>query len=183
MSDVMVTVNGYVGTKPLLYRSEATGAEWTSFRVGSTRRVVNRTTGEWSDGPTLWFTVKAWNHAARNVVESLAKGDPVSVHGRLGVEEWEGTDHKTHTSLVVSAASVGPDVTRGVARFTRVITTSAAPDGAPGDGLAAASGPGEGGEDPWSVPAAPDGLGANGTSDEDDAGDPSGVGRGALVTA
>ncbi|WP_125774925.1 single-stranded DNA-binding protein [Antribacter gilvus] len=139
MSDVMVTVNGYVGTKPVVYRSAATGAEWTSFRVGSTRRVINRATGEWADGPTIWFTVKAWREAGRNVAGSIDKGDPVLVHGRLAVEQWEGPDNQQRSTLVVLATSVGPDVTRGTARFTRIVTTQAqAPDGAlPDDGAAA----------------------------------------------
>ncbi len=58
MSDVNVTVTGHVGNEPVISFS-ASGTPWTSFRVASTRRVRDPRTGEWADGPTLWFTVVA----------------------------------------------------------------------------------------------------------------------------
>lgn len=160
MSDVNVTVAGHVGNDPAIYRS-AGGTEWTSFRVASTRRVRDPRTGEWGDGPTLWFTVKAFGERAHNVTQSLRKGTPVVVTGRLAHEEWEATRQVTgadgqtrevterRCALTVENATVSVDVSRGVARYSRVVSTEVVPDGAP-TGAAPAG-------DPWAVP--PAGLG------------------------
>jgi single-strand DNA-binding protein len=120
MNEVSITVSGFVGTKPTLNRSQ-NGVEWTTFRVASTRRVRDARSGEWSDGQTLWFTVKSFRAGARHVAESLAQGDPVVVAGRLSTEEWTDKEGKDRWQLVVDAHAVGPDVTRGLARFTRVV--------------------------------------------------------------
>jgi len=132
MNEVSITVNGFVGTKPTLHRSP-NGVEWTTFRVASTRRVRDARSGDWSDGQTLWFTVKSFRTGARNVAESLGQGDPVVVTGRLSTEEWTDKDGKERWQLVIDAQAVGPDVTRGLARFTRVVDRAAPEDAAAGD--------------------------------------------------
>ena len=160
MSDVNVTVVGHVGTNPVLSMSE-NGTEWSTFRMASTRRVRDPLTGQWADGATLWFTVKTWRDKARNVAHSLRKGDPVIVTGRLVVDEWTSDrelalpDGTTTTvpeqryKLVVEAQHVGPDATRGVARYAPVI------DRAPATARGAEGGPGAQADDPWSTGAPP----------------------------
>jgi single-strand DNA-binding protein len=151
MSDAIVTVTGYVGTSPALHLSPH-DVPWTSFRVASTRRVREPRTGEWRDGKTAWFTVKAFRGAARTVSESLVQGQPVVLTGRLSTEEWTDRDGRERTSLVVDADAVGPDATRGMTRFTRVVHESAAAGHAPQAGA-----PGGGDRpDPWAVGTAPD---------------------------
>ncbi|WP_277212459.1 single-stranded DNA-binding protein [Isoptericola croceus] len=120
MSEATVTVTGYVGTTPALHLSQNDVA-WTSFRVGSTRRVRDAVTGEWRDGRTTWFTVKAFRGAARTVCDSLVQGHPVVVTGRLSAEEWTDRDGRDRFNLVVEADAIGPDATRGLTRFTKVV--------------------------------------------------------------
>lgn len=161
MNEVSITVNGFVGTKPTLNRSPS-GVEWTTFRVASTRRVRDQRSGEWSDGQTLWFTVKSFRTGARNVAESLGQGDPVVVVGRLSTEEWVDKEGKDRWQLVIDANAVGPDVTRGLARFTRVVDRSDA-DPVPGQGPE--------GSDPWATAAdgrAPDDDAAAEPADADE---------------
>ncbi|WP_407318462.1 single-stranded DNA-binding protein [Isoptericola halotolerans] len=162
MSDAIVTVTGYVGTSPALHLSPH-DVPWTSFRVASTRRVRDPRTGEWRDGKTAWFTVKAFRGAARTVSESLVQGQPVVLTGRLSTEEWTDRDGRERTSLVVDADAVGPDATRGMTRFTRVVHESS---GEP-VGRAVASGAPDR-SDPWAVAAAPDDARAltGGTDDQ-----------------
>jgi len=117
--DVTVTLSGFVATTPTLFRSQS-GNDFTSFRIAQTRRYLDRERGEWVDGRTLWFTVKAWKHVARNVALSLHKGDPVVVTGRLSLDEWDGPDGP-RTSLVVEATALGPDLSLGEARFARTV--------------------------------------------------------------
>ena len=117
MNDLIMTVNGWVATDPSQHVGP-TGARLTSFRMASTSRFFDRDKGEWTDGRTEWFTVKVFRNAAITVANSIKKGQPVTVHGRFRTNEWEG-DNGTRTDLVIDATSVGHDLTRGTAEFTR----------------------------------------------------------------
>jgi len=44
------------------------------FRIGSTPRYRDNSTGEWKDGDALFLTVNVWRQAAENVAESLIPG-------------------------------------------------------------------------------------------------------------
>lgn len=119
MNETTVTLTGFVATAPRHVVS-GTGTAFTSFRMASTRRFLDRAKEAWVDGPTLWVTVKVWRDAANHVAESLHKGDPVVAVGTLGVDEWDSAEGP-RSSLTLEARAVGPDVTRGVARFARVV--------------------------------------------------------------
>ena len=132
MSDVNVTVTGFVGQDPVLYTSNS-GNVWTSFSVASTRRVRD-SAGQWSDGATMWFRVKAFGDRARNAVKSLHRGTPVTVTGRLAVEEYvvtkqgsqpdsAGPTEDKRVDLVVENATIAVDITRGTVDYSRTIHT------------------------------------------------------------
>lgn len=161
-NDVTVTLAGFMGTTPKLFTSP-TGNDFTSFRIASTTRYLDRSRGEWVDGRTIWFTVKAWRAMAQNVAASLRKGDAVVVTGRLAVDEWTSPEGP-RTNLVIEASALGPDLTRGRAQFQHTVhrtgqpdgvtdaPASGAPGGAPGSGATGAGersgglseGPGDG---------------------------------------
>ena len=117
MNDLIMTVNGWVATDPSQHVGP-TGARLTSFRLASTSRFFDRDKGDWTDGRTEWFTVKVFRNAAITVANSIKKGQPVTVNGRFRTNEWEG-EGGTRTDLVIDATSVGHDLTRGTADFTR----------------------------------------------------------------
>ncbi len=123
MNDLIMTVNGWVATEPSQHVGP-TGARLTSFRLASTSRFFDRDKGEWTDGRTEWFTVKVFRNAAITVANSIKKGQPVTVHGRFRTNEWE-SDGGTRTDLVIDATSVGHDLTRGTAEFTRAFGDAA----------------------------------------------------------
>jgi single-strand DNA-binding protein len=181
MNDVTVTVSGNVGSTPALHLNTAKNLQWSTFRMASTRRYVNEN-GEWTDGATLWFTVKAWRAAAANVVESVHKGIPVVVTGRLEVEEWTGSEGEQRTGLVIVATAIGVDATRGKVGFTRVVHHDTVPGGAPVDrGELAAVRPGDG--DPFALDALGSRSATDLLGDEGDQGDDAGVGQRELVNA
>jgi single-strand DNA-binding protein len=123
MNDLYMTVNGWVATEPSQHVGP-TGARLTSFRMASTSRFYDRDKEEWTDGRTEWFTVKVFRSAAITVANSIHKGQPVVVHGRFRTSEWEG-DEGTRVDLVIDATSVGHDLTRGTAEFTRAFGDAA----------------------------------------------------------
>jgi single-strand DNA-binding protein len=146
MNDLYMTINGWVATEPSQHVGP-TGARLTSFRMASTSRFYDREKGEWTDGRTEWFTVKVFRSAAITVANSIHKGQPVVVHGRFRTAEWEG-DEGTRVDLVIDATSVGHDLTRGTAEFTRAYGDAALADDEADESAPDASHPeGEDGDD------------------------------------
>ncbi|SFB76514.1 single-strand DNA-binding protein [Nocardioides terrae] len=117
MNDTQITVQGFVGATPGLKKAGDT--EVATFRLASTPRYLNRRTNEWVDAPTQWYTVNAWRGLARNVAESLLKGDGVTVVGRLNVTTWTAQDGTERTTLEIDATSVGHDLRHGTTRLSR----------------------------------------------------------------
>ncbi|MGV8976653.1 MAG: single-stranded DNA-binding protein [Cellulomonas sp.] len=132
-NELTLTLVGWLGTEPRHYPGINGATPFTTFRMASTRRWFDRDKGVWADGRTEWFTVKSWRSAARNVAESLRKGDPVVVHGRLSSEEWSGPDG-SRTALVLDAIAIGPDLSYGSARYSRTVHGSGSgPEGVEGE--------------------------------------------------
>lgn len=117
MSDTFVTLHGWLGGDVQV--RQAGDAPVASFRLGCTPRRFNRRTNSWSDAPTQWYSVSAWRALGENCRDSLRRGDPVVVHGRLEVRVWVNNAGVEVTSLEVEASSVGHDLGRGVSRFTK----------------------------------------------------------------
>jgi len=122
MNDITLCVVGNVVNEVEL-RFTKSGEPVASFRVASGTRRFDRSSDRWVDGDTHYFTVSCWRGLAHNVVQSLGKGMPVIVHGRLRSREVE-RPCKDQTHIVryldIEATSVGADLARGVSVFTRV---------------------------------------------------------------
>lgn len=125
VSETEVTVRGRVGNTPEL-QSAPGKKEWVRLRVATNRRV--RTDQGWADGPTSWYDVKVWDAFARNVAESVRKGDAVLVQGSLYIEEYVNGAGVTLRTPVIHAQAFGPDLRSAVARVTRVNRNSDGPD-------------------------------------------------------
>jgi len=159
VNETVVTVTGNVGSD---VRQVVTpqGAPLASFRLASTPRRQDRATGAWIDASTTWYRVTTWRALAENVASSVAKGDPVVVHGRLRSTSWE-KDGRSGESLEIDAITVGPDLSRGRTVFHRVPRSGATaggeygepapggPDGGVGGATPAGSPAGTAGSDPW----------------------------------
>ena len=117
-NDANIDLAGFVASEPSFKRL-ATGTSHAKLRVAYTERRLNRETGEWGDGPTSFVTVLCWRSLADNVAMCLRKGEPVLVRGRLRVREYEGKDGSRGTETEIDASSVGHDLNRGVAHFSR----------------------------------------------------------------
>ena len=118
MNEAFVTFQGWVGND-VVHRETAQG-NVANFRVGSTPR-IRRRSGEWVDGPTSWFSVTCWRTLADNVRDSVRKGEPVLVHGRLRTDVWEREDGQSSVTYVVEATYVGHDLNRGTAAFVKAV--------------------------------------------------------------
>jgi single-strand DNA-binding protein len=116
MNEAFVTFQGWVGNE-VVHRDTGQGSV-ANFRVGSTPRIRKRS-GDWVDGPTSWFSVACWRALADHVRDSVRKGDPVIVHGRLRTDVWRREDGQSSVTHVVEATYVGHDLTRGTTTFVK----------------------------------------------------------------
>lgn len=112
----MVCWAGNVG-QDVQYRELDDFGGCANFNLALTPRV--RREGQWVDGATTWVRVTAWRLLAAHVRDSVRKGDPVLVHGRLDTRRWTDERGTVHDELILEAMSVGHDLRRGVAQFQR----------------------------------------------------------------
>jgi single-strand DNA-binding protein len=164
--EAQVNLAGYVATDPK-FRKVAGDTSSTKLRVAYTARRRDRETGEWGDGPTSFVNVQCWRTLADNVAMSVHKGEPVLVMGRLQVRRYDDAEGVPRTAVEIEATSVGHDLARGVAKFSRTrwpVAAGTEVPGAPGaeDGGEQVSGP-EAGARPALGGTAPD---ADGVVDE-----------------
>lgn len=123
--DAYVQLTGNVGGAVEFRTGRLTAVPIASFRLAHTPRI--RRNGEWADGPTTWISVTCFRALAENVARSLNRGDPVLVAGRLRTNVWE-KDGVTYERLMLEAMTVGHDLSRGTASFTRTLTESPSDD-------------------------------------------------------
>jgi single-strand DNA-binding protein len=115
MNDTMITFHGWTGSD--VRHRTAKGVNVATVRVAATPRI--KKDGDWVDGETTWYSVTAWRTLADHLRDSLRKGDPVIVHGRLRTETWAPEGSPPSTTLHVDAQLVGHDLTRGITHFIK----------------------------------------------------------------
>jgi single-strand DNA-binding protein len=146
--EAQVHLAGYVATEPK-FKKVAGDTSSVRLRVAYTARRRDKETGEWSDGPTSFVNIQCWRTLADNVSMSVHKGEPVLITGRLQIRRFEDAEGAQRTAVEVEASSVGHDLTRGVAQFSRTrwpmpSAAGALQDGTPGSEEGAV--PGDGAE-------------------------------------
>lgn len=123
MQEPVITVSGNVGGMPRT-RVVASGSVVTDFRIANTPRDVDKATGQWSDGQTVWFGVSCWRNLAENVAASVKTGDRVVVTGRLRAHTWKTELGEERSSLEIKAQTIGFDLSRGKAVQERSVPLS-----------------------------------------------------------
>jgi single-strand DNA-binding protein len=111
-----VTIVGRAGTHPQL--SVGLTGDRVSFRVVATERRFDRTADDWVDGDEFGVTVVCWRTMATAALNTVRKGDPVVIVGRISTRRFE-RDGATQYFTEVKADFIGLDVARAATRFTR----------------------------------------------------------------
>ncbi|MGE5765272.1 MAG: single-stranded DNA-binding protein [Mycobacterium leprae] len=88
MNETWVTLVGNVVAEPRA-TVLADGTFLASFRLASTRRRFDRGAQAWRDQDTVYVTVLCWRQLGENVADSLFRGAPVLVTGRLATKTYE----------------------------------------------------------------------------------------------
>jgi single-strand DNA-binding protein len=118
INEAQVCFSGFVASEPV-FKHHDSGVTSAKMRVAYTGRRRSRDTGEWSDGPTTFLTVVCWRTLAENIARCVHKGEPVMVQGRLQVRRFQNAEGKWREVAEVDASSIGHDLSRGVALFSR----------------------------------------------------------------
>ena len=106
----------------------ASGNLYVRFSVASTERVRRNDT--WEDGDTTWFNCVAFGNTAEMMVETLHKGDPVIVDGKIKIRDYE-KDGEKRQSVDVIVDKIGLDLSRAKRRSSESRSRSYDPGEAP----------------------------------------------------
>ncbi|MEV6415596.1 single-stranded DNA-binding protein [Kribbella sp. NPDC051718] len=118
ISDTYLAVQGWIGSD-IRYREVSERVPVVTFRLATTPRQFDRSSGGWIDRPTNWFTVECWRALATNVKQSMERGHPVVVTGRFRTNEWRDEEGTPRSQLILEAFGVGHDLSRGTATFVK----------------------------------------------------------------
>ncbi|MEU8275070.1 single-stranded DNA-binding protein [Microbispora bryophytorum] len=129
MNDIYVTLSGNVTDDPRQYRFRD-GSRVTSMRMAVNRRVLDQQTNTWQTRDTTYYTVRCYRGLADNVQQSIRKGHPVVVYGKLRIKQFE-RDGEQRFWAEIEAGSVGHDLKWGIATFEKPIRAYSA--GTPSD--------------------------------------------------
>ncbi len=118
MTDAQLTVAGNVTADPVVGTTKG-GDVFTSFRVAVNQGYYDRDQRVWLETGTSFYRVSAFRALAVNAFESLQKGTPVLVHGKLRVVDWNNGE-KQGTDAQITASAIGPNLAFGQADFTSI---------------------------------------------------------------
>jgi single-strand DNA-binding protein len=119
MFETPITIVGNIVAEPI-HRSVGE-QELFKFRIASNSRRRN-SDGEWEQGNTLFATVNCWGRLVPGAAATLIKGDPVIVVGYVYLSEYTDKEGNPRSSVEIRATSVGPDLSRTIARLERTRT-------------------------------------------------------------
>lgn len=118
MNDTVLTISGNLTADPELRISPA-GTSIARLTVASTPRTLDKRTGAWADGTTLFLRVTAFGSLADHVRTSLHKGDRVIVTGALRARQWENDDGTRGSTVELVADDIGAALRFATARVNR----------------------------------------------------------------
>ena len=136
MNETQLTITGNLVDNPEL-RFTPSGQAVARFRIASTPRYRDSSTGEWKDGDTLFLTCVAWRQLADHVAESLERGMRAIVTGQLKQRSYETQEGEKRTVYELQVDEAGPSLRSATAKVTKVTRSGngrpAAADEASGD--------------------------------------------------
>ncbi len=117
MNETELTVAGRLVADPE-HRTTRAGLQFTTFRLATNARRRTKE-GVYVDGPTSFYNVATYRSLGINAHSSLRKGDPVVVHGRLTINDFQRADESWGSSAQIDAYTVGHDLTYGTTQYSK----------------------------------------------------------------
>ena len=125
MNEIWVTVTGQV-VSDVQRRTAADGVPLVRLRLAVSHRGYDVARAGWQAGQTSCYTVWARRELAINLQESVARGDPLLVRGRLWLRTGEREDGRWY-SADLEAVAAGHNLALGAAAFRRVVRPRSRP--------------------------------------------------------
>ena len=85
------------------------GTAITNLGIAVNRRYLDKNSNEWKD-ETTFLDVETWGKLAERCAETLKKGRPVYIEGRLRTDTWEKEGQKQSKIRLVAERVTGFDV-------------------------------------------------------------------------
>lgn len=117
MYEASTTVEGNITFPPQQKFGRESGTPFVTFGIAE-NRTRRSPTGELVTAGTSFFEVIAFRALGANALAALRKGDPVVVHGRLRITDWDEDGH-VRTKAQIEASSIGHNLVFGVSEFTK----------------------------------------------------------------
>lgn len=114
-----ITVSGLVATDVKKHET-ADNLLMCTFRLAANTRRFDATKNTWTTTSTNWFTIVCFRQLAKNVLDSVSKGDRVVIQGKLKIRDWDNGE-RSGTSIEIDADHIGLDLNFGVSSFDRVV--------------------------------------------------------------
>ena len=116
-----ITVSGLVATDVKRHET-ADNLTMATFRLAANTRRFDAAKNSWTTTSTNWFTIVSFRQLAKNVLDSVSKGDRVVIQGKLKIRDWDNGE-RSGTSIEVEADALGHDLAWGTATFNRTVLT------------------------------------------------------------
>jgi single-strand DNA-binding protein len=113
-NDNSITLVGRIGQEPELRATSKGDVLNFTLATSERRRGADDT---WSDGPTSWFRVTAWNDLARHAHASLHRGQQVIVRGVLTIREFQLEGGGKSRTAELRATALGHDLRWGTTTY------------------------------------------------------------------
>lgn len=117
LNEPTLTITGNLVNDPEL-RFTGNGQAVAAFTVAQNPRYRD-TNGEWKDGDTVYLRCTAWRQVAENICESLQRGDPVIVVGRLRINKYQDKQGIDRQANDIQVDTVGVTLERNTVRIRR----------------------------------------------------------------
>ncbi len=118
MTENTATLFGHLVDDPEL-RYTPNGVAVVNFRLASTPRYLDSSSGQWKDGDTLYLSCRAWRGLAEHIADSLAKGNRIVVVGRLAPRTYETKHGAKRTVIELDCAEVAASLRTATVAVTR----------------------------------------------------------------
>jgi len=131
-NDTTITVIGNLTDDPEL-RFTPSGTAVAKFRIASTPRHLDKTSGEWKDGEALFLTCNVWRETAEHTAESIKRGTRVIVSGRLRQHSYETREGEKRTVIELEVDEVGPSLRYATTQVNKASRTNGHANNVPAD--------------------------------------------------
>ena len=115
---IPVTIEGNLTADPE-HETSGKGTDYARFSLAVNDRRLNEETQKWEDAGTVYHRVVVFEPQARNVVDSLHKGDAVLVSGELRFGSYTDKDDHVRETRDVIADSIGASLRFATATIDR----------------------------------------------------------------